>query len=150
MMNPLNSPIEVGMRLLALLESAYPASLDIDRLIFLDYSMVHSSDMGGPESLHPQLPERASEVGVRRQLVESGMRVMLRAGLAQVDLSNEGIRYAASDEAFSFLRLLEAPYVGELRDHASWAVLNFANLSNERLREEVRLLTNRWAESDDE
>jgi hypothetical protein len=118
--------------------------------MFLDFSMVHSSDVGGPVSLHPQTPERASEIGVRRQLVESGMRVMLRAGLAQLDLTPGGIRYIASNEAFSFLRLLEAPYVGELRNHATWAVQNFAEMSNDRLREEIRLLTNRWAESENE
>jgi hypothetical protein len=147
-MNPLNSPIEIGMRILAILESAYPASIDVDRLMLLDHSMVHSSDFGGPHSLHPDTPERESEIGVRRQSIEGGLNVMLRAGLAEIELSNEGIRYRASDEAYSFIRLLESSYVTDLRHNARWAVREFSQIDDQRLKQEVRSLTNRWAETD--
>lgn len=149
-MNPLNSPIEIGMRLLAILETAYPRSMDIDRLMFLDHSLVHSADLGGPQSLHPPTPGRVGEVGVRRQQVESGLRVILRAGLAELDLDISGIQYIASEDAGSFLRLLEAPYVKDLLDHAGWAVQHFSDMGDARLREEIGHLTNSWAESSDE
>ncbi len=55
---PFNSPLETGIRSLSILVAAYPASLDIQRLVEMDYLVVHSGDAGGPESLHVPLPRR--------------------------------------------------------------------------------------------
>ena len=41
MSNPLNSPLEVGMRVLMILVEAFPAHLDINRLVLLDLSLIH-------------------------------------------------------------------------------------------------------------
>ena len=57
-----NSPVELGLRALMLLAESHPKPLDIQRLVILDYLLVHSGDLeGGPESLHPPSPLRAGE-----------------------------------------------------------------------------------------
>ena len=61
MKTPLNSPLEVGIRVLMLLAEAFPAGLDLNDLVLLDHGLLHSADLGGPESLHPPLPIRAGE-----------------------------------------------------------------------------------------
>ena len=39
-----NNPIESALRSLVLLVEHYPNSLDLQRLIYLDYLLVHSAD----------------------------------------------------------------------------------------------------------
>ena len=59
---PFNSPLETGLRSLAILEAAFPNRYDLQRLVEMDYLVVHSADVGGPESLHAPLPLRAGEL----------------------------------------------------------------------------------------
>ena len=74
---PFNSPLETGIRSLAILVAAYPESLDLQRLLEMDYLVVHSGDADGPESLHAPLPLRAGELLVRRGLIETGLLLMM-------------------------------------------------------------------------
>ena len=78
MSNPLNSPIEVGIRVLMILVEAFPAHLDINCLVLLDHGLLHSADLNGPESLHPPIPIRVGELGMKRQHIEAGLQVMIR------------------------------------------------------------------------
>jgi hypothetical protein len=63
-----------------ILTEAFLEHLDVNRLVLLDHSVLHTADLGGPESLHPPLPIRAGELGVKRTTIEQGLQVMLRAG----------------------------------------------------------------------
>lgn len=45
---PLNSPLEMGVRALMLLDEALPSPLDLRRLVLLDHGLLHSADLGGP------------------------------------------------------------------------------------------------------
>ena len=51
-----NSALETGVRSLVILAANFPAALDLQRLVDLDYLVVHSGDVDGPKSLHPPLP----------------------------------------------------------------------------------------------
>lgn len=75
--SPFNSPLETGLRALAMLVSAYPNSFDLQRLADFDYIIVHSGDLDGPASMHPPLPLRASELIVRREIVNAGLALMM-------------------------------------------------------------------------
>ena len=101
-MNPLNSPLEVGIRVLMVLQEAFPERLDLNQLVLLDHSVLHSADLGGPESLHPPVPVRASELGVKRQSIEAGLEVMIRAHLAHVGVGDRGIEFWAGEAADGF------------------------------------------------
>ena len=71
--SPFNSPLETGIRSLAVLVAAYPEPFDLERLVEMDYLVVHSGDADGPYSLHAPLPMRAGELLVRRGLIEKGL-----------------------------------------------------------------------------
>ena len=62
---PFNSPFEAGVRSLAILVAAFPEAYDLQRLVEMDYLVVHSGDVNGPASLHAPLPMRAGELLVR-------------------------------------------------------------------------------------
>jgi hypothetical protein len=135
MRSPLNGPLEYGVRVLVMLTVAYPEQLDINHLVLLDHSVLHTADLGGPPSIHPDLPLHSGELGVRRANVEEGLRVMLRAGLIDMRTPSAGIRYQAGDEAYSFVSGLASSYIAELRDRTRWVVEQFGTLSEAQIRQ---------------
>ena len=145
MVEPFNSPLETGLRSLAILEAAFPNRYDLQRLVELDYLVVHSADVGGPESLHAPLPLRAGELLVRRQLIEKGLLLMMSKGLVERLTLTTGIEYAAGDGASPYLASLSAPYTLRLRERAQWLVSNFDGISTEELRALIRRFFERWS-----
>jgi hypothetical protein len=137
-----NSPLETGIRSLAILAAAHPASYDLQRLVELDYLVVHSGDTDGPQSLHAPLPLRAGELLVRRGLIETGLMLMMSRGLVLRQSKSEGIYYSAGDSAAPFLASLTAGYTTRLIQRAEWAVKTFDRFSTD----EIRAITNRFFE----
>lgn len=123
--NPLNSPLEVGVRALVLLAESHPEPLDLGQLVVLDHVLLHSGEFDGPPSLHPDLPARAGELGMKRAVLEQALLVLIRAGLAGVVDRQEGLMYAATDQGPAFVDVLEAPYAGFLRERAEWVVHHY-------------------------
>ena len=145
-MNPLNSPLEVGIRALVLLSQTFPQRLDVAQLVFLDHAMVHSGDLrGGPDSLHPDLPVGPGELGMRRRLIEQGLLVLMRAGLAEVIVESDGLLYTATEESESFLGIMEAPYLNELKERAAW-LINAHMHDESNVRAGMKAITQRWTE----
>jgi ABC-3C biological conflict system middle component len=123
--NPLNSPLEVGVRALVLLAERHPEPLDLSQLTVLDYVLLHSGEFDGPPSLHPDLPAREGELGMKRAVMEQALLVLIRAGLAGIVDQRQGLMYAATDRGPAFVDVLEAPYVGSLRERAEWVVHHY-------------------------
>ncbi|MEV8346432.1 ABC-three component system middle component 2 [Streptomyces niveus] len=143
-MNPLNSPLEVGMRTLMLLAAAFPRPLDVAQLVYLDHLMLHSSEVNGPPSLHPALPAGPGELAMKRDLIEQGLIVLLRVGLADVEASSDGLLYRASEEGPGFVDILAAPYADALKERASWVISAQASPGLD-VRSATRAITDRWA-----
>lgn len=141
---PFNSPLETGLRSLAILEAAFPNRYDLQRLVELDYLVVHSADVGGPVSLHAPLPLRAGELLVRRQLIERGLLLMMSKGLIERHPAADGIEYLAGEIASPYLASLTAPYTVQLRERAQWLVENFAALSTDEIRGLIRRFFAHW------
>ncbi|MEV4733127.1 ABC-three component system middle component 2 [Saccharopolyspora sp. NPDC049426] len=143
-MNPLNSPIEVGIRALVLLVECFPDSLDVAQLVYLDHAMVHSGHHdGGPPSLHPELPIGPGELGMRRHLIDQGLAVLMRADLAEMLATERGLVYSATDKATSFLDVFEAPYVGQLRERAAWTT-SILEIDEADVRDGMNQITRNW------
>jgi|SRR5579862_2555493 len=142
---PFNTPLETGIRMLAVLSAAAPLGFDLQRLSYFDYLLVHSADVeGGPESIHPATPLRSGEFLVRRGLVERALLLILSRALISRTFSPNGIIYAANSLSDPFLEHLEAPYTRLLRDRARWAVDRFGNMNDSNLREYFRQRLGQW------
>lgn len=146
MTTPLNGTLEVAVRVLMILVEAFPGQLDLNRLVLLDHGLLHSADLGGPESLHPPVPIRVGELGIKRELVHGGVEVLVRSGLAHMETQLDGIRFRASENAEGFARLLETEYARALSSRASWAVHHFEDLSDDAMRDAMRTVSGHWAE----
>ena len=146
-MNPVavfNNPVESALRSLVLLAEAYPGTLDLQKLVYFDYLLVHSKDAGGPESLHPPTPNRDGEVVVRRGLIEQGLNLLLMRGLAERRASSAGFAYTALDSAGSLISSLTSPYSQHLRQRAEWVAVTFGGWDVETLSTFFRENLGRW------
>lgn len=145
-MNPLNSPVETGVRVLMVLASAFPEHLDLNQLVLLDHGLLHSADLGGPPSLHPPVPIRASALGVRREAIEFGLDVLIRSDLAHAGFGPHGIEYWAGERADGFIGLLDTTYAAALQERAVWVVTRYGALNDAELRHELNAAAGHWAE----
>src|SRR5262249_33589094 len=76
-----NGALDTGVRSVIVLDAAHPRTFDIAKLTWCDHLVVHTADINGPPSLHPDIPQRTGELLVRRRLVEDGVNLMRRLHL---------------------------------------------------------------------
>jgi hypothetical protein len=142
---PFNSPLECGLRTIVLLVAAQPAALDLQRLVFYDYLLVHSGDVPqGPESIHPATPLRSGEVLVRRHWIERGLLLMVSRELVVRTFSQKGIEYQASSLTSAFLEYMEELYTKKLQERARWVIEHFGGYSDQELVEFFKANLDRW------
>jgi hypothetical protein len=139
-----NSPLEAGIRAISILLPAFPQAYDLQRLVVFDHLIVHTGDMGGPESLHPQLPLRSTEILVRRKLVERGLLLMMSRGLVERIINTNGISYCAGEFAATFQSALTSPYIIALRERGDWVVNTFGTLDDSTLRKTMSAFFGQW------
>lgn len=144
--SPFNTPLESGIRALSILVSAYPNRFDLQKLIAFDHLVVHTADVGGPESLHPELPMRSAALLIRRSLVERGLLLMVSRGLVNRCATATGILYEASELADTFIASLESTYVTLLREKSNWVVEQFATTEEETFKNIMTKNFGNWVE----
>ena len=145
--HPFNSTLETGIRALVLLEAFYPRRCDLMEMTWLDHLVVHTGELEGedvPDSLHPDLPNQTGELLVRRQLVERSLRLFQQFHLVDVFESETGVEFGASQEAPSYLDLLQAPYSVALKVRAKWMAERFAGMTTSEIRALIELRIGRW------
>jgi hypothetical protein len=141
-----NGPLETGLRAVALLGASYPRSYDLQRLVGLDYLLVHTGDVGGPASLHPPAPLQSAELLVRRALIERALLLMMTRDLIDREVSPEGIQYVAGENAAIFLSSLESEYLIGLKERAKWLIDAFGSSDEVEFRATMRGLFDHWVE----
>jgi hypothetical protein len=142
--SPFNSALETGLRSVAILAEACPEEFDLQRLLYFDYLVVHSSDADGPASLHPNTPLRNGELLVRRGVIERGLHLFISRNLIERHARGRGLYYAASEAAGPFLECLESPYSRTLRERSLWAIDTFGGLNEGELKSYFDARFERW------
>lgn len=141
-----NGPLETGIRAVSILGAAYPRTYDLQRLVALDYLLVHTADVGGPESLHPPTPMQSAELLVRRKLVEQALLLMMARDLVRREIMADGIKYGAGENAATFLSSVSSVYLRELKGRADWLVSALGNHSDQQFKAVMRKFFDRWVE----
>lgn len=140
-----NGPVEIGMRTAMILANIYPERIDLNRLVILDFIVVHSGDIpDGPPSLHPATPLRAGEIAVRRGLLENGLHLLAMKGLVVRHFDESGITYSAQSEIIEFLDALSSVYALSVRDRADWAVHRLNRLTDPQIQKLFEESIGRW------
>jgi hypothetical protein len=89
---------------------------------------------------------QSAELLVRRKLVERALLLMMTRELVQREVSTNGIRYAAGENAAPFMASLESEYLKALRSRAVWLVEQLGDSSDQELRALMRRFFDRWVE----
>jgi hypothetical protein len=140
-----NSPLEIGLRLLYILNEVYPKACDLQRLIYYDYILVHSSDVpNGPKSIHPSIPHRTSEILVKRELVKKGLTLMNSKQLIQSVFDSTGILYSATELTKPFLEYNNSEYAVSLKTVSKWLVNKFESYNDEDLSQFIKNNMDVW------
>ncbi len=143
--SPFNGPVEIGLRALCVLTTAFPTAYALQRLVVFDYFLVHSDDIeGGPEGLHPRTPHRGGEILVRRGVLQEGLTLYESRGLVERIYRDGGIFFAATDKSADFLDTLSTDYLKGLRERADWIVDSFGPLADGELDAMVRERIGTW------
>lgn len=118
-----NTAEEVGVRLMMLL-CACEKQHSLESLIYLDYIILHSKDIGGPKSLHAEIPYRKGELLVKRSLIQKALNHYVVKGLIDKNFEPTGIRYSSNKLSQKYLDCFNSIYFKKLRKIASWISTN--------------------------
>lgn len=139
-----NGPLETGIRAVSILTAAYPQTYDLQRLVALDYLLVHTRDVDGPENLHPSVPMHSAELLVRRKLIEQSLLLMMTKHLVEREITPEGIKYIAGENAATFLASVSSNYLVALKERAAWLIEALGNHTDEQFRNVMRRFPDKW------
>ncbi len=139
-----STPLELGLRALVVLEAMRPAAANLQRLVAYDYLLVHSSDAGGPESVHPSTPHRSGEILVKRDVLRAGLLLMVSRALLDVVMTPEGVRYSATEITGPFLGYFDGGYIAQLLERGAWLREHFSGMSDEELQDLIARNLDQW------
>lgn len=131
-----NSPFELGIRMVYLLQSLGPRGADLQKLVLLDYAIVYSADLDGPSSLHTPIPFRGAELLSRRELIEQGLYLMSTRGLVTASWDENGITYHTGEASRLMTRSLTSGYLRQLEARCDWVAEHFGNADSAQLTEQ--------------
>lgn len=145
--HPFNSTLETGIRALVILNAFYPRKCDLMEMTWFDHLVVHTGDLDGedtPPSLHPEMPNRTGELLVRRSLVEKSLRMMVEIHLIDYLESDDGFLFQASEDAPTYVELLQSNYAVALKARANWMSERFADMAASQIKKVIEQRIGRW------
>jgi hypothetical protein len=128
-----NSPFELGVRMVFLLAALRPRRADLQRLMYLDYAVIYSGDVGGPASLHTPVPLRGAEYVSRREIIEGGLYLMASRSFVDVTPTSEGIVYGVGENGPALVELVRGEYARILMERCSWVASSLGDTPDQEL-----------------
>jgi hypothetical protein len=140
-----NSPLEISLRVLLTLALIGNKGLSIERLVVYDYLILNSGDVeGGPASLHPALPNRSSQLLIKRELIKKSLRILSSKELISVKYSKKGILYSPSKLSVPFMNYFESEYFLELKSRIEWVIENFSSKTEKSIDKYISSNLTKW------
>ncbi|TYS17098.1 hypothetical protein FZC78_10810 [Rossellomorea vietnamensis] len=140
-----NTPLEVGLRALMILNELSPSLIDLNRLVIYDYLVTHSSDVDtNVESLHPSIPNRSGEIIIKRKVMQEGIDLMYSRELVEIVYTKGGVSYRANDLSAYFIDYFDSIYAREIRNYSHWLNETFSHLSDKELEEYIDENIHKW------
>lgn len=139
-----NTPLEFALRSAFILAAASPHKFDLQRLIYYDYLVLHTNDIGGPLALHPAYPHRSAEILVKRQLIQQGLLILKSKELVDIIFDVSGVFYVATALTKSFIEYYNSGYSQRLRQAASYVASIFNSHSDDKLEQFIKQNMDRW------
>jgi hypothetical protein len=71
---------------------------------------------------------------------------MMTRDLVEREITPDGIKYGAGENATTFLSLVSSNYLLTMKDRAAWLVETLGNLPDERFKGVMRRFFDKWVE----
>ena len=139
-----NMPIEVGVRSLMILFANSDKVFDLEKLMYFDYLSLHTSDIGGPASIHASIPNRGIQVYSKKELIKKGLLILLSKELIDFKPTNEGFMYGINEAGKIFLSLFQTKYFKELMTRIEWVSLKYGSYPNSEIKRLIDLNIGKW------
>lgn len=139
-----NSAEEVGVRILFILD-IYQKRMSFQRIMYYDYFSLHLRDLDKAlKSLHPDNPNHSSEIAIKRDLINKGLKLILAKGLVGVKYTKTGIYYQSNHLTHDFISLFENGYVEQLKKNISIVNGFFLNQTDKQIYKYVDRNIGKW------
>lgn len=122
-----NSPVELGTRA-SLILTVVDKRLSLDDLVLLDYALLYSESFGGPENLHPALPNHIAEIGHRREFLPEAVNYFVKRGLIDFLIKDEGHYYSSNSKTLNFVSCLKSAYYRKAWLRLDWIRENYFDI----------------------
>lgn len=141
----LNTPTEIGMRCLFLLQDVYPKSYNIEKIMYLDYLAIYSRDSQMvDDSLHPEHPMRSIELFSKQELFREALLLIASKRLVDVIYDEMGITYKANINTRWFLSGIENNYSIELVKKIKIINEKFKDMPEQSIRKFIEYNIEKW------
>ena len=140
-----NSSLEIALRVLITIHLSGKKSLSLERLIIYDYMILHSGDLpNAPVSLHPSLPNRSSQLLIKRELMQKSLLILASKELIIIKYTKSGIQYAQSRLAEPFISYFDSSYYNKLKERVLWVVESFNRKTDKGLDNLINTNIDKW------
>ncbi|KUK53261.1 MAG: Uncharacterized protein XD78_1342 [Desulfotomaculum sp. 46_296] len=142
MNNVFNTPFEISLRILLMLEIAGGQRKTADMIAAADFIIVYGRDFGiSAVNLHGDNNYKFSEFALRRELVKKAVKLLVKNGLINVTSTDIGFSYSINQRGLDYCTRLKNDYADTYRHLAKQARAYVADKSER----EILALINRYA-----
>lgn len=142
-----NSEIEVGIRVLVLLERSSVTKHSLQRLCIYDYMLLHAGDIDLRQSnIHPSHPYRSSEYPIKFQIIEKAIYLLISRKLIDVYVDNGGITYGCTSRTKWFLDAFESEHIKKMKHTAEWINTKYSVATDEELSILMKQKITKWGD----
>ncbi|MGK0270984.1 MAG: hypothetical protein ACI88H_001636 [Cocleimonas sp.] len=125
-----NSNVELATRASIILSGLHNKKIDLNSLVFLDFALLYSQEFGGPENLHPIVPNYIAEIAQRRELLPDSLSYFINKGLLTKKFEPTGQYYSINNNTTLFLSCLQSDYYKKIWKRMSWLNENFEDITS--------------------
>lgn len=138
----IGSVFELSLRVMLVLNEAFPLQLDARQLAAVDFISVYAADFGlMDENLHGSNNYRYSEYLARKPLVDEALRILVLDGSVQMLGTTAGYCYSISEAGKEKCRKLSSSYAGEYSIVARTVISRFSHANLEAMVKAINSAT---------
>jgi len=128
MSNVFNTPFEISLRVLLILEASVSNPLTVDMITAADFITVHGKEFGVHDNnLHGDNVYKFSEFTVRREMVKAATKSLGLDSLITVRYLAHGFAYALTASGAEYCKKLSCSYAKEYRANVVKTLLFLKN-----------------------
>jgi hypothetical protein len=134
-----NTPFEVSLRIILLLDAIGDQRETVDRISIIDFMSVYGEDFGASSSnLHGDNHFRFGEFALRRDRVEKALKLLVLDGLVKAASSENGFLYSITANGSLYCQRLDSNYADEYHETVRCVNKLITNQSERQIAELIQ------------